>query len=475
MRTMPRPMTDRRPTIRLALLAAACAAGLAACAAQPLPTLDRSLPASWRHAPSPAAAAPDLKGWWRGFDDAALDALVDRALAENLGLKAAAERLLAARVLRAHARDTYLPYVRAHVDNEFAPSASASYLVSSIDALWELGLFGRREGTTRLLAAEAADAEAAQDGAQVSLIAEVVADYLMLGAAQERLALLSRARTLQEQQLSLLKVREGLVLASGLEVAEADAALARARAAEASGSQQVDAMASQLAVLLGLSAPESAWLDGARRSRLAVAAIPEAPAELLRTRPEIRRAEAAVLAAAGAADLARADRLPNIGIGGSIHWSTNVTRNIRRGSTYEIASIGPMLDIPLFDWGLRRARAESKSHLLNAATLEYREPVLRGIAEVETAHGTLQRDTLRETESEHAALALQRGAEAATQRARLQLASLLATNAATLAAVDAQLTFVDARTERSMAYVALYKALGGAPRPATGEVPAGTP
>ena len=70
---------------------------------------------------------------------------------------------------------------------------------------------------------------------------------------------------------------------------------------------------------------------------------------------------------------------------------------------------------------------------------------------------------------------MQRGAEAATRRARLQLASLLTTNAATLAAVDAQLTFVDARTERSMAYVALYKALGGAPRPATGEVPAGTP
>jgi multidrug efflux system outer membrane protein len=468
----------RRPPFAAALVAvvAGTLLGLlAGCAAQPLPRLDRSVPAVWRHAPSPAAAAPDLKGWWRGFDDAALDALVERALAGNLGLKAAAERLLAARVLRAHARDAYLPYLRAHADDEFSPSASGAYLVSSIDALWELGLFGRREGTARLLQAEADDSDAMQAGAQVSLIAEVVADYLMLGAAQERLALLARVRTLNEQQQSLLGVREGLGLASPIEVAEADAALSRARAAEASGRQQVDAMAAQLAVLLGQVDPDPAWLDGARLAHLKVEAIAAAPAELLRTRPEIRRAEAAVLAAAGAADLAQADRLPDIGLGGSIRWSTNLSRNRGRASTFAIASAGPLIDIPLFDWGLRRARADSKSHLLNAATLDYREAVLRGVAEVETALGTLQRDTLRETEAEHAAGALQRGADAATRRAQLQLASPLTTNAAALAAVDAQLALVDARTERGMAYVALYKALGGAPRPATDTAAGGAP
>jgi multidrug efflux system outer membrane protein len=472
MRTMTRPGFA---TALVATVAGSLVGVLAGCAAQPLPTLDRSVPAAWRHAPSPAAAAPDLKGWWRGFDDAALDALVDRALAENLGLRAAAERLLAARVLRAHARDAYLPYVRAHTDEEFAPSASASYLVSSIDALWELGLFGRREGTSRMLQAEADDSDAVQAGAQVSLIAEVVADYLLLGAAQERLALLARARTLNEQQQSLLSVREGLGLASPIEVAEADAALSRARAAEASGHQQVDAMAAQLAVLLGRVAPEPAWLDGAHLAHLKVDGIAAAPAELLRTRPEIRRAEAAVLAAAGAADLARADRLPDVGIGGSMRWSTNVSRNRGRASTFAIASFAPLIDIPLFDWGQRRARADSKFHLLSAATLDYREAVLRGVAEVETALGTLQRDTLRETEAEHAAEALQRGADATTRRTQLQLASPLTTTAATLAAVEAQLALLDARTERGMAYVALYKALGGAPRPATDAPAGGTP
>jgi len=455
-----------RPIFALALT---LIVGLAGCASQPVPPLDRSVPPAWRNALSPAAAAPDLKGWWQGFDDAGLDALVARALAENLGLRAATERLRAARVLRAHALDAYLPYLRAHAEDEYSPSDSASYLVSGFDAIWELGLFGRSEGTTRMLQAEAADAEDGMAGAEVSLVAEVVADYLLLGAAQERLTLLSRARVLHEQQLSLLKLRADLGLASPLDVAETESDVAHARATEASGHQQVDAVAAQLALLLGRNTPESAWLDGGRLARLKVTAIPAAPAELLRTRPEIRRAEAAVLAAAGAAELARADRLPSVGIGGSIRWSTLQSYNARVApSTFEIPGVGPLVDVPLFDWGLRRARAVSNSYLLNAATLDYREAVLRGIAEVETALGNLQRDTLRETEAENAAQALQRGASATTRRAELQLASPLETNAAALAALDGELALIDARSERGVSYVALYKALGGAPRPPLG-------
>jgi NodT family efflux transporter outer membrane factor (OMF) lipoprotein len=452
-----------------ALLAPLLVLAYAGCTSLPMPALDQSVPPAWRHMPTPAAPTPDLQGWWHSFDDPALDALVQRALAENLGLRAASERLLAARVLRAHARDAFLPYLRAHTEDAIDPSAAAAFVVYSFDASWEMGLFGRREGTSRVLRAEAADATAGMAGAEVSLVAEVVADYLLLGAGQERLLLLSHTRALHEQQLSLLKSRADLGLASPLEVAEAESDLAHARATEASGQQQVDAAAAQLAALLGRSAPDPGWLEGGHLARLQVPAIPSAPAELLRTRPEIRQAEAAVLAAAGAAELARADRFPSVGIGGSIRWSVNVSHNRPNAPpNFDIASAGPLLDIPLFDWGLRRARAESKSHLLGAATLEYRDAVLHGVAEVETALGNLQRDTLREGEAEQAAGALQRAAASASQRSQLQLLSPLAANSAGLAALDGELALIDARTERGMSYVALYKALGGAPRPPIG-------
>jgi outer membrane protein TolC len=98
--------------------------------------------------------------------------------------------------------------------------------------------------------------------------------------------------------------------------------------------------------------------------------------------------------------------------------------------------------------------------------LEYREAVLRGVAEVEIALGTLERDTVRESEAERAAAALQRGMTAATRRAELQLASPLTANSVALIELDGELALIDARTVRGLAYVALYKALGGAPRPA---------
>lgn len=451
-------MTVIRPLLLLVLL-------LDGCTSLPLPPLDRSVPPAWRHAVPQAAPTPDLKGWWQGFDDAALNALVDRALGQNLGLRAATERLRAARSLRARAAASYLPYLRAHTEDAINPSASASYEVSSFDAIWEIGLFGRREGTRRLLQAELLNEDAEMVGAEVSLVAEVVADYLMLGAGQQRLSLLSRMRMMYEQQLVLQKRRAELDLAPPFEVAEAESRVARAISAEASGRQQVDAMGAQLAVLLGLSAPESGWLDNDHVARLKLPGIPAAPAELLRTRPEIQRAEAAVLAAAGAAQLARADRMPSVGIGGSIRWSTSITSNRAAAPNFSIESIGPLLDIPLFDWGLRQSRAESRFHLLNAAALDYREAVLRGIAEVETALGALQRDTLREVQAEQVAEAMERGVNAVTRRTELQLANSLTTNSAALEALEGELALVDARAERGIAYVALYKALGGAPRP----------
>jgi outer membrane protein, multidrug efflux system len=455
------------PTRRLfGALAFAVSLALAGCAAQPVPSLKTPLPAAWRHAQLTAAPAPDLKGWWQAFGDPTLDALVDEALRENLSLRDAAERLVAARTLRAHSRDAYLPYLRSHVDDEIGPDARASYLVSSFDMLWEFGVFGRREGTHRELQAEQDEASAQYAGAQVSLVAEVVADHLMLGAAHERLDCLARIRALAEQQLGLLKVRADLGLASTPQTAEAEAAVARARAAEAVGRHQVEAMAEQLAVLLGRAAPDPSWLERGQLAQLQSPAIRSTPADLLRTRPEIRRAEAAVLAAAGARDVAHAERLPNVGISGSIRWSTIEARNVGRATTYSVAGIGPLFDMPLFDWGLRKARADAQGHLLNAAVYAYRDAVLRGVAEVENALGSLQQQQQRDLEAAAAVDALRRGAAAGERRAALQLSNPLEALAARLTATDAELSLIDARTEHGMAYVALYKALGGAAAPA---------
>ncbi|WP_426664608.1 efflux transporter outer membrane subunit [Rhodanobacter aciditrophus] len=454
---------------RATLLGAAVA--LAGCSVA-MPKLDPPIPAQWQHAMAAQAAAPtDLHSWWRAFDDSALNALVDQALAHNLDVAQAVERLRASRILQRHEGAHYLPSLHARTEQTIDPDASASYLVTGFDASWEFGLFGRAQGTRReaqgALDASMADLQAAR----VSLVAEVVRNWIELRTAQRQEQLLQRVGEIRGHQLDLLKVRQRLQLAPPGAVDQAAAAAAQAEAALAAPRQAANAAAQRLAVLLGRNRPDPAWQQPGPQPRLGAWQLPGTPAELLRTRPEIARAEADVLRAAGELGVAHADRFPSVGLGASMIWATDLNNNKKHTVSNGLISVGPLFDMPLFDWGLRAAAEHAKSHELKAAVLAYRQAVLQGVSEVETALGTLQQQQQRERRSLEAWQALQRVDGALQTRVTLKLDSPLALADGRIAADQAALELADARASRSLAYVALFKALGGAPLPAD-EAPA---
>lgn len=446
------------------LLAVALGASLAACSTIDVPQLSPPVPQQWRHAAPAGPVATDLHGWWHQFNDPQLDALVDQALAQNLAVAAAVERLRAARSLYAHANDRFKPQLSGRTENAIEPSARAAYLVAGFDASWEIGVFGRPEANRRMLRGDSDAAAAQLDEVRVSLVGEVVADWLALGAAQEQARLLTRIRELRERRLTLLRIRAGLGLAAEAQLAEAEAAVARAGAALLDVQQAIDESAQKLALLLGRSEPEAMWLQGGRLAQLGEWSLTQTPAELLRTRPEILRAEGEVLRAAGEAGLARSDLLPSVAIGGSVVWSALINEN-RPTNAYRIGTIGPLLDVPLFDWGQRLAVSHARAHALKASVLAYREAVLQGVAEVENALGNLQRQRERELLQGAAVSAVLRAAAAASRRVELSLASPVEQQAAGIAQAEAELELTQARAARGVAYVALFKALGGAPLP----------
>jgi len=447
--------------------------GLAACTAPP-PRLEPPVPAQWQHAIASDPAKPtDLHGWWHAFGDAGLDALVDRALANNLDVAQAVERLRAVRTLhdRAHAR--YLPSLRASTNDVVEPSANASYLLVGFDASWELGLFGRAEGSRR-------EAQGALDGgiadlrsAQVSLVAEVVREWIELRTAQQQEQLLLGINHAREHEWQLQRVRQHLQLVAPSAVDQAQAALAQSAAALSAPRQAITASAQRLAMLLGQNEPDAAWLQAGTPPELGAWRIDSAPADLVRTRPEIARAEADVLQAAGAQALAHADLYPTIGLGGSIDWSTDIDNNHKFANTpNSIVSLGPELNIPLFDWGIRLAAKNAKDHELKASVLAYRQAVLQGVAEVETALGAVQQQQQREQHSLLAWQALQRIDQAAQTRLSLRLGSPLDLAESRIAADQAAMELADARAGHNLAYVALFKALGGAPLPSADQMDA---
>ena len=439
-------------------------AALTGCTTVALPDLSPPTSAQWRH-PVPVGPAPmDLRGWWRDFHDPELDALVDRALADNLNVAQAVARLHGARALRLHADARYWPQLHARTDDAIDFSAAASYLVGGFDASWELGLFGRSEANRRVMQGALDSAAAQVEEVRVSLIGEVVADWLALGAAHEQAFLLTQIRDGRQRQLELLRVREHLGLTTASQLAEAETALAHSGTALLDIQQNIDADAQPLGLLLGRAEPEATWLQSGHLPHLGEWSLRETPADLLRTRPEIRRAEAEVLRAAGEAGLARSATLPSVGIGGTVLWATNLEHTSVQHGT-QIGSIGPIIDIPLFDWGMRLAQSKEKSFALQASVLAYREVVLEGVAETETALGNLQRQRERELLEESALSAADRSSSATTRRVELKLASPLDQQTAAIGQDEAQLELVHARAARGVAYVALFKALGGAPRP----------
>ncbi len=440
--------------------------GLAGCAA-PLPRLTPSIPAQWQHAAASDPARPtDLHGWWHAFADPELDALVDRALANNLDVAQAVERLRAVRTLheRAHAR--YLPALNARTHDAVDPDASASYLVSGFDASWELGLFGRAEGTRRASQGDLDASVADLHAARVTLVAEVVREWITLRTAQQQEQLLLQISQQRQRAWEMLQTRQRLQLAAPGAVDQSQAAWAQAEAALAAPRQAVDTSARRLAVLLGQNHPDPAWLQAGTPPELGAWRLDGTPAELLRTRPEIARAEADVLRTAGELALTHADLYPSIGLGASMVWAADINNNHRFSTTPNgIASVGPVIDIPLFDWGIRLAATHAKSHELKASVLAYRQAVLQGVAEVETALGSLQQQRQREQQDTLAWQALQRADQAVQVRVGLQLGSPLDRAESGIAAGQAALELAEARAAHSLAYVALFKALGGAPLP----------
>lgn len=440
---------------------------LAGCAAPIEVRLDSAAPAQWQQALVQKASNAELAQWWRGWNDPALNALVDEALAQNLDVAQAVLRLRQQRLLADTAGSAFLPIVGAGARTLQDVAAVDTYFHASIDVSWDLGLFGDAEAARRSGSASVLDAAAQLHAARVALVADVVHRYLDIRLAQVQRNLAQKQLQQAQRQLQLLQIRRDQRLTDTQTLEQQQLQLRTQEAQLALLSESHQRAAHALAALLGRDRPEPQWLQPKADAALpTLQAIEVLPADLLRKRPDIQSAEAVVEQAAAEVGVARAALYPRLMLAGSLLYSYNITRN-HRSTSDSIPMVGPQIDIPLFDWSRRRAVADGKELALQSSIKAYRQAVLNGIAEVEGSLAAVAAQQQRQ----QSLLAAQKihlsRDKAQAVRQQLGLSSELAGAENVRASLQLQSEMATAKAAEALAYVALYKAVGAAPLDAT--------
>lgn len=459
-----RPPTPRGLPARS--IAAALCLLLGACAAPPATTPPAGALAMAWSAPLPhGGQRAALRDWWSGFDDPQVAALIDAAQRANPTLAQAAARVAESRALAQAAGSSRWPTLDANASavrsRSVLPPAGAIQTTSgaTLDALWEIDLFGAvRQGVA---AAEArAEASRAQwHDARVSL----AATYVGLRSCEAVLAVYEEDAASLQQTADLVgqKVRAGFD-------APANGALARASAAEAVNrvaAQQTECELSvrQLVQLTATSEPalrEQLLPQRARLPQPSSFEVAAVPAAVLSQRPDLAAAERNIVAAAAEVGAAQADRFPRLSLSGSIgRASIRSGGQTFDGTTW---SFGPGLLMPLFDGGRRRANVDAAQARYDGAMAAYRERALAAVREVEEALLRLDAAGRREADAERAAQGYGEFLAAAQTQWQVGVGSLLDLEQARRAALAADAGLIQVRRERVSAWVQLYKTVGGA-------------
>lgn len=470
------------------LLLVATTALCGACAVGPdyrRPADDDGVPSAW-HARLPHGGELSvLAQWWRQFDDPLLTELVESAEAHHPDIDAAVAAVREARAAVRSSRAGLLPGLSANgvmtrssgaSDTSGSDSPAFTLLNGSLDASWELDLFG---GARRGLEASRARLQAAQadwDEARVTLAAEVADAYVERRYCERLLALYrdTLASRRETERLTSLKLKAGFV-------APADEAQARAGRYDSENQliaqegvcqqdlnrlAQLTAMpAAQLEARLA-SVPDAGLQRPDERPRAAYRsgipvplqpAVPAVPAAILSQRPDLMSAERALAAASADIGVAVASRLPSLSLSGMI----GINHVVHGGEDTHSWSWGPSLSLPLFEGGAGRARVETARARYDRAVAQYRGRVLIAVQEVEDALTRVDASVHRAEAASQAERNYSVLLESQENRYRLGATSLLDLEETRRLALSSREALASVQAEISQSWIALYKAAGG--------------
>lgn len=410
-----------------------------------------------------------LAHWWTTLNDPQLSSLEERAVKGNLDLREARARIQEARALRGISKANLFPTVdgggtvteRRFSENSNTGERNTLY-AAGFDAGWELDIFG---GVRRSVEAAEANLQATQEDLHdvlVSLLAEVALNYVEVRTFQARLAVTEANIKTLEKSYELNESRYQAGIIDQLAVQESLRLLETSRSQIPALETGLEAAKNRLAVLLG---EQPGKLHQELAAKRLLPAVPTTvavgiPAETLRHRPDIRRAERFLAAQTARIGVATADLYPKFRLFGTIGLESISAGDFFTSSS-RAWSFGPSVSWNIFDAGAIRQNIKVQTARQEQALIQYESAVLQALEEVENvlvayAKEQDRRDSLAKAEA---------AAERATLLAQDQYEAGLVNFNNVLDSQRALLILQDqlAQSEGTVTsnLVRLYKALGG--------------
>ncbi len=429
------------------------------------------LPPTWSQAVTGTSftKTADMTRWWQTFNDTILSGLIEKAQTGNLDVYQAEARLHQARANRQLSQANLLPTSSLNVSGNQTGSSEAAgsgktseFYRNGVDVSWEVDIFGKLRRTIE--SAEASEQAAQEDlrAVLVSLCAEVALNYVDVRNFQTRLQITEDNLAAQIETYEITRWRYLAGLITQLDVDQAKLTVENTRATLPSLRSSLEQAKHRIALLLGQ--PPTAVNSLLSKS----APIPNTsnkiaigiPADILRQRPDVRRAERKLAAQTAQIGVAEAARYPNFTLTGSIGLESLVYANLYTVSA-KAFQLAAKSVLTLLDAGRIRANINIQNALQDQALGLYESTLLTALGEVENAltaysEEVKRRDTLKAAvEAASSALAL----------AKIQYVSGISDFQPVLEAqrslLIAQTQLILSEAEVAADVIRLYKALGG--------------
>ena len=417
----------------------------------------------------------DLKNWWQQFNDPVLLKLIEAAQKVSPDIESAKARVIAAQAAVTATEGQLLPSLTADAsasrnhNGVVFPTGNTANI--GLNASWELDVWGKNKADKNEKQAQLSGNSALWHEARVIVAAQTATQYLDYRLCENlnNIAKKSAESNAETARLTNLSANAGFL-------APSSASQALALAAEASSQFKRQSLQCTLMIksLVALTAIPESDLRNALAKDSAVMPTPNSitvsqiPANLLLQRPDVLNAERNVAAAGFEVTVSRAQRYPRLSLAGNIGLTYDntmrtffprTTGKITDGTTW---SIGPVaVSLPIFDAGVRAANITAATAQYEAAKNTYESVARNAVREVEEAMAKLNSTSQRLEDVNKAADGFKISLIATQMRYQASLANLFDLEDASRADLQAQTNVVTLANERVLAWISLYRAMGG--------------